>query len=184
MSDVEVVGRKLNTSQRMEVLALIARGDTRKQINQHLDAKYGLTISATMIAYLKNRHADALQMMKDQVAQYQMSEAEELMEKSRKLMSKHLDRASEDFDELAELDRAYREGEMEYKDYANKKRTLLKLSLSELNQVSKDMHAQAKDAPADAPGTVDPSAAANTEALMKAIQSGDTIELQRIILNP
>lgn len=177
---------KLTDIQRMQVLAMLARGDRYARINAFLQENYGVQLHISNFTQMKQRHSDTIQAMKETITTHVALESEVLMSKSRKLLNKKLDRAEQDAEELEELDRLYREGEITPAEYKRMKSTRYDITIGELNQVSKDMFAQSKFASSDpdqSPKNGDANAQ-NTEALLDAIKAGNTVELQRLILNP
>lgn len=177
---------KLTQPQRMQVLAMLARGDRYAAINKFLLEQYGVQLHVSNFTEMKKRHADTIAAMQATITTNVALEAEVLLAKSRKLINRKLDKAADDAEEIDELDRQYRESEIDHEEYTRRRKGLLTISIGELNQVSKEMFAQSNLASSDGdkgPKTAD-SNPDQTKALIEAIQNGDTVELQRMILNP
>lgn len=182
--EVEKKTHKLTHPQRMQVLAMLARGDNSTQINTFLQERYGVQLTPSMYTIMRKKHAETIQAMQDTIQHHAALEAEVLMNKSRKILNKKLDRADRDTDTLDELDEQYRNGDIPTDVYKRKKATLMKITVAELNMVSKEMHNQSVSASSDrdeGSGNADPGA---SQALLDAIRRNDTVELQRIILRP
>lgn len=182
---------KLNTAQRMKVLALMARGDSYAQIRAHLQSQYEISITDGALSDLRKRHADTLAEMTRTMVEHETIEAEDLLKKTRRMISKQLTKAEVDANKLAELDEDYRDGDLTKHEYDRKRAGLLGLSINQLVSVSKEMHSQTlKDLPpglppgASATGAIGAGSPALTESIVSAIKAGDTVELQRLIFNP
>ena len=178
--------------QRLRTLAYIARGDTMSQVAAHLLEDYGVTISESRLYQIKKNNAETIQKIQDRLADSAAADAESLMRQSRIQLAKKMQKADRDGNELERLDQQYRDNEIDKAEYQRKKTGLLKMSVSELTNIGKAMHAQVVkvpgspelppgSAPALPPGSSTP---AQLEALLKAIQSGNTVEMQRIVFNP
>jgi len=178
---------KLNTAQRMRVLALLARGDSFAMIHDHLQNTYGVDVHDSTISQIKKTHADTLATMTATIAEAEAADAESLLAKSRRMIGRKLQKAEADTSEIQKLDRRFRNGEISHLEYERERRGLLELSIQELTTVSKEMFNQSnKGLP---PGSPPPGLPAGgqqeaTEALLGAIARGDTVEIQRLILNP
>lgn len=181
---MEITGRKLSQPQRMQVFALLARGDTAAQINDFLDKRYGLSLAASSISEMKTKHADTIEEMRSHIQATELVEVDSLMQKSRRILNRKLDRADRDMSELEELDRQYREKEIDSAEYKRQKATLMNVSITEIAMVSKNLHDQTKKAGDDDTPKLPSGSPVQTEQLLAAIKAGDTVELQRIILNP
>jgi len=184
-------GYKLDTPLRLKVLAMMARGEKYETIQRILKDNHGVEISAGGLSSMRKRHADSIKEMELMILEAETSEAEQVRVKTLRQLSRKLDRASADESELEELDRQYRNGEIEsLSEYRRLKTGLLKLSVRELAQISKDMHAQSgkpKGASALPVGAVPVEGTPNpkwVEAMMLAVQRGDTIAMQQLVITP
>jgi hypothetical protein len=182
---------KLSTPQRMVVLALLARGDGNAKIVAFLRENYGIDTSEGSISQIKKTHADTLALMKQKIQEHELSNVEDLLEKTRTMIGRKLNRAEKDSQTLEDLDYQFHNGEISEKEYKEKRKGLLDLSIGQIINVSKEIHNQVvKSAP---PGGIPPGAgtlglpsgnAALTDAIVAAIKRGDTVELQKLVLNP
>lgn len=183
---------RLTTDQKLRALAYIARGDTLSQVAGHMLEEFEVTISESALSQLKKNHADTIDKMQTSLSESAAEDADALLKKTRRMLSVRLDRADRDSSELAELDRKWRDGEIKNKEeYQRKKTGLLKISISELTNISKTMHAQTVKVPELPPGAM-PGALpagggaqtpAQLEALLNAIKDGNHVEIQRIVFN-
>ena len=182
-------GPKLNTDLRMKVLAMMARGENYDTILRILRDKYDVTITSGALSNLTKRHLDTIKEMELMILEAETAEAEQVRVKALRQLSRKLDKASQDETEIEELDRKWRDGEIkDMADYRRRKAGLLKLSVNELSKVSREMYSQTDKT--KAPGQLPGTAGAGTpdpkwiEALMLAVQRGDTIALQQLIITP
>ena len=183
---------RLSTDQKLRALAYIARGDTLSQVAGHMLEEFDVTITESALSQLKKNHADTTDKMQTSLSESAAEDADALLKKTRRMLSVRLDRAERDANELAEVDRQYREGNIKsVEEYRRKKAGLLKISIAELTNVSKTMHAQTVKVPELPPGAT-PGALpagggaqnpAQLEALLNAIKDGNHVEIQRIVFN-
>lgn len=193
MSEV-ATNSKLDTPLKMKVFAMMARGEKYGTIQRVLKEHHNIDYSQQSLSDLKKRHKDTISEMHSMILQDQASDAENIRAKSLRLLSRRLDQANADEVEIAKVDDEYRNGDMSLSEYRRKKAGLLKVSIKELTEVSKEMTAQSKHAgtlpgrlPAgangdeDSGGSIDPKFA---EALSQAIARGDTVALQQLVIQP
>lgn len=154
--------------------------------------EFDVTITESALSQLKKTHADTITKMQDSLSESAAEDADAILKKTRRILSVRLDRAQRDESALAEVDRDYREGKIKNpEDYRRKKAGYLKISIAELTNISKTMHAQTVKVPELPPG-VTPGALpagggaqnpAQLEALLNAIKDGNHVEIQRIVFN-
>lgn len=173
---------------------MMARGDTLSQVAGHLLTDYGVTISESGLSKIRTNHQDTINKMIDTMAEGQAADAEALLKRSRRMLNSRMDKAERDQHALEEVDQEFRDGKISVEIYRRKKAGLLKISITELIQISKGMHDQTrKDLPPLLPGASSSGALppghhdanpAQLEALLQAIAAGNTVEIQRLIFNP
>lgn len=181
--------------QKLRALAYIARGDTMSQVAAHLLEDFEVTITESALYKIKKDNLDTIQKIQERLADSAAADADALMKSSRVALARRIQRDARDGAELELLDQQYRDGELDKSEYQRKKAGLLQLSVSELVNISRAMHAQVVKVPGGAPelppgpgGAAQPLPAgsatpAQLEALLKAIQSGNHVEIQRIVFN-
>lgn len=187
---------RLTMDQKLRALAYIARGDTMSQVAAHLLEDFQVEITESALYKIKKDNLETIQKIQDRLADSAVADAESLMKSSRVALAKKLQRADRDGNELERLDQQYRDGEIDKSEYQRKKSGLLQLSVSELVNISRSMHAQvvkvpgggAPELPPGPGGPAQPlpagaSTPAQLEALLHAIQRGDHVEIQRIVFN-
>lgn len=179
---------KLNEPLRLKVLAMMARGARYAEIQEMLEADHGISYTAGALSALRKAYAEVVQQMESLIIQENESTEAELRRKAMKQIGRKLDRANEDDAELTELDRAYRAGEMaNLAEYRRKKAGLIKMNISELVTIAKEMQPGKTKGEAVSPTGAPAGDAGDpklVDALMTAIKSGDTITLQQMIINP
>lgn len=186
---------RLTTDQKMRALALIARGDTLSQVAAHLLEHFDVKVSESALSQLKKAHKETIDKMQVDIAEGQSAEADAIAKRARRMLNNKLDRAERDARTLEEVDEDWRNGKIkDAETYRRRKAGLIKVSIAELNQISKTMHHQAKpDTPPPAGdgapqlpagGVGHGSTPAQLEALLKAIAAGNTVEIQRLIFTP
>jgi len=186
---------RLTMDQKLRAIAYIARGDTMSQVAAHLLEDFQVEITESALYKIKKDNAETIQKIQERLADSAAADADALLKSSRVALAKKMQRADRDGNELELLDQQYRAGEIDKSEYQRKKAGLLSLSVSELVNISRTMHAQIikqPGAPAlpEGPGTpahqplpAGASTPARLESLLKAIQSGNHVEIQRIVFN-
>lgn len=181
---------KLNTPQRMQVLAMMARGERYETIKRVILDKYNVSVSSGYLAEQKQTHADTIKEMELMILEAETSEAEQIRVKTLRQLGRKLDKLANDEVELENIEDEWRRGEIEdLAEYRRRKAGLLKVSISELSKISKDMYTQTggKQGPNDLPtanGSGPAPDAKWVESLMLAVQRGDTIAMQQLIITP
>ena len=179
--------RKLDTSQRMQVIALMARGDTFAEINAYLLEHFGVTLNPKTLTDMKKVHGDTIALMQRTHEEAETADAAQLLIRTRRLIGRKLTRAERDAKDLADLDYQRREGEITEADYHQRRTGLIEMSIQELVTVSKEMHSESSKPLGGEllPGLPDGGGNSNlalTEALLNAIKTGNHVEIQRLIL--
>ncbi len=184
---------RLTMDQRLRTLAYIARGDTMSQVAAHLLEDYNVKISESRLYQIKKNNLETIQKIQDRLADSAIADADAILKQSRVALAKKMQKADRDGSELEQLDQKYRDGEIKKEEYQRRKAGLLQLSVGELVNISRSMHAQVVKAPGvpelppgDGPAQPLPagsSTPAQLEALLQAIQRGDHVEMQRIVFN-
>lgn len=184
---------RLTMDQKLRALAYIARGDTMSQVAAHLLEDFQVTITESALYKIKKDNLETIQKIQERLADSAAADADALLKSSRVALARRLQRDSRDGAELEQLDQQYRDGELDKAEYQRKKSGLLQLSVNELVNISRSMHAQVIKVPGNPElppgnGPAQPLPAgsatpAQLEALLKAIQSGNHVEIQRIVFN-
>ena len=183
---------RLTMDQKLRALAYIARGDTMSQVAAHMLEDFEVTISESRLYQIKKDNHQTIQKIQERLADSVAADAEKIMQSTRVALARRLQRDSRDGAELEQLDQQYRDGELSKEDYQRQKTGLLQMSVAELVSISRGMHEQVIKAPGSAELDAGPpqnslgggSTPAQLEALLKAIQAGNTVEMQRLIFTP
>jgi hypothetical protein len=183
---------RLTMDQKLRALAYIARGDTMSQVAAHLLEDFEVSITESALYKIKKDNLETIQKIQDRLADSAVADADAILKQSRVALAKKMQRADRDGNELERLDQQYRDGDIDKSQYQRRKAGLIQLSVSELVNISRSMHAQVIKVPGVPelpPGAAQPlpsgsSSPAQLEALLKAIQAGNTVEIQRLIFTP
>jgi hypothetical protein len=183
---------KLNTSVKSKVLAMMARGEKYGTIVSVLKNDHNIDYSVSALADLRKRNAEAIQQMTEMIVDAEATEAEKIRTRALRKVNRTLDRADADEAELQALEEEYRQpdSKMTLAEYRRRKTGLLRLSVTDLLNITDRMHNQTQKLKATgspqlpagngAPVGQSPQLA---EALLAAIQNGDTITLQQMEIN-
>ena len=163
----------------MKALAMLVRGDTYQSIADEVG------ISVMSVKNIKDRNPDTLQIMKDKLVDARITSAAKILGKSHRLIESRLDKIEDDDDKRRELDLMFSNGEIEEKEWRQRKAILRDATIGELTSVSREMFNQSQTSESET-GKLAGSQGANQYVLdiAEAIKSGDTIKLQQIIFNP
>lgn len=179
--------RVLDSQQEARVVALIARGDSYSAIRDQL-ASEGVEVALSTIGAVKKRNPEALAHIKKIIVADQTTRAQKILNKSRDLIDKKLDRAADIDAEVARLQEAYEAEEITPREYWSALEVVLRqaLTITELNSVSKESFNQSQ-IEANKPTSITESPAQakeNLERLLRAIASKDTSKVLEAILPP
>ena len=192
--DEQAVATRLEQPVKLKVLAMLARGERGSVIRRILQDEHNVEYSQQALSELKKNNRDIIAQMQAMMLDKEVSEADQVRGLAMRQLRKKLERATDDELALDALDEEYRNTPtMSLAEYRRRKAGLLKMTVTELLMISKEMHAQAgKPKGASIPngggaGTSqegEPADPAMAEALLSAIQRGDTITLQQMIVKP
>jgi len=174
----------LTTQAEVRIVALIARGDTYATIQAQLK-KDGISITIPTISKIKLRNEDALKAIKTQMIKVESSKSATILEKSRNLIEKKLDKAEDD-SIPEELTQALENGDIDFKDYlkeVSRVQNSRRLSVGELNMVAKEAFNQSQIESGKPTSITDSPEQAkhNLERLLSAINSGKEEDIVKAI---
>ena len=183
---------RLTMDQKLRAIAYIARGDTMSQVAAHMLEDYEVSITESALYNIKRDNRDTIQKIQERLADSAAADAEKILHSSRVAIAKKIQKADRDGGELELLDQQYRDGEIDKDEYQRRKAGMLQLSIGELVNINRSMYAQTAQRPSDPelpPGgqqqlPAGSATPAQLEALLKAIQAGNTVEIQRLIFTP
>lgn len=160
----------------MQILARVVRGDSYDSIATDF------SISKGTITNIKNRNPETLAILQENLLAHRQTQASSILEKANKAIDKRIDE-SEEFDtKLAELQRQYRDGEIDEDVFRVRVNKLQRLSITELTSVSREMHAQSKTQNPDERPAMNPNETKEYLVnLAKGLESGDEVVLERLI---
>lgn len=132
--------KKLDGNTETQVVAMLARGDTHQQILNWLEQEKGITVSLPTIGLIKRRNEEGINFMKSQLVKHETTIAATILEKSRRLIDRQLDKALSVDDELRSLRDRFEAGEITDDAYYRDVEVVLRnrLSVHELTSLSKE----------------------------------------------
>jgi hypothetical protein len=164
----------------MKILAMIVRGDTHRSIAEEMN------INVNTVTAIKKRNPDTIKIMREKLAEKQISSAQKILTKSRRLMESKLDQYESNEDKRLEIMRQFEDGEINHKEMTQELAKYPTGSLTELTAVSREMFNQNQvenNKPTSIPGNSSEQKQQLVD-LVRAIESGDEVKLQQIIFNP
>ena len=168
--------------QRDYIVQLLALGNTKPQIIEKFEVRYGRRINPTTITRLKARQRDAVSDAHEVMANSSpMVGADALKQKTYKLINNRLDRAIEDESEIDKLRARFRAGEIDKKEFEMEAARYEVLTINELTKLSDAMHDQSKGSDDDP--NLSPQDHAALSMLVSGIQNGNPVQLIQV-LNP
>lgn len=169
---------KVSTETSLQILALIARGDTLTSISQQTG------IAITTIADLKKRNQSALSLIESRMIEHKISNATKLLDKSQSLIEKKLDRVASAADLRQEALEEYRTGAIDSDEFRAKTFGLPDATLTELNGIAKESFNQSQIEQGKPTSiTNSPEAKEDLLALAQALKDGDEVEMYKLVFN-
>lgn len=173
--------RKVDRQTETQIVAMLARGDTRQQIVNWLKTEKGIDFSTDGVSRIKRVNAQTLEFMTSELVKHQATTAKATLNKSRILIEKRLDKAMQLDNELQRLKNKFESGEITSEDYYRQFDTIMRhqLTIQELNSVSKESFHQSQ-LEANRPTAITESpeqAKENLKTLLQAIAEGDVNKL-------
>lgn len=181
MSEYKPGQRKLSHPQEMRIVALLARGDKQQDIVDEI-ANSGVEISLAAVSAVKKRNQVLLDHMKGAIADREAANATRILEKTHVMLNRKMDRSLKDSALFEKYLIKFRNGQIDEEEFKQKTQHIANLSVAELTQLSKEMHAQKSKA--EEPGESSPKdSKKQMEELVDAIKKGDKVTLSQIVFN-
>lgn len=172
--------KRTDTETSIKVLALIARGDSAREVSEATGVK------ETTVVAIKNRNPTALAAIRERMVDHQVSSSKKILSKSHKLIERKLDKAATADTERAQALKEYKEGDIEYKELQARLGAIYDPTITELNAVSKEAFNQSQiemgkptsisNSPAEAKNQLN--------SLVEALNVGDEVALFKMVLTP
>ena len=165
----------LSTEQETHIVALLARGDTYKDITAQMNDKFNRPVDKMTIVNVKKRNAGNLSLIKEKQLQKALNDAQAIKDSTNTLISKQISQATKVQERIEQAHKDFKEGNIDIEELDR----IVKLSklptLPELVSVSKEMYnqAQSDDKPLERK---------DMSALAEALKSGDEIALNQILI--
>lgn len=168
--------------QREYIVQLLALGNTKPQIIEKFEDRYGRRIHPTTIIRLKKKYRRNIHDAHDIIAAgSDMVGAAALKQKSYRLLDRKLDQAIEDQTELDKLRLRLKAGEITKQEFDRESERYEVLTINELTKVADSMHTHTKQNNENEPLT--PQDQAALQLLVEGIKSGNPFQLVQVI-NP
>lgn len=165
-----------------QLVALIARGDKDKAIVDHFREK-GITVHLTQVKRLRKAEKGLVIDLQNKMVERNLSNATQILDKSRNLIEKKLDYYTEAEDKRLSSWQRLQSGDITGQEYLDDTRGLPEVTLTELNAVSRESFSQKQSESGQPTVPHDPiQAQAQLQTLMAAINNGDEITLTQLVL--
>lgn len=169
------MAKRTDKSTKITALTLLARGDTIREVSEELG------LSVPTVQSIKNKNSEIIQTIHRRMLDRKIQNANKILDKSNKMISKKLDKAELDETKKNELLEQYRNGEIDYKEFQQQTMGLAEVTIDQLTRVSREMSDQLKKNEIENPNPNSPQDnAEQLKQLMDAIQNGDEVTMQRI----
>jgi hypothetical protein len=170
--------KKLDAQTETQVVAMIARGDTQQQIVDWLKTTKDIELSPKTISLIKSRNAESLKFMQGELIRHEVTAAESLLDKSRKLIDRQLDDALHVEEKASKLRKQFDDGEITAQEFSTRIDNLIRSShipLKDLTAVAKETFNQSQIEQGKPTSIADnpAQAKANLATLLIAIKSRD-----------
>lgn len=125
---------------------MMARGDNHTKIKAWLFDSRGIDLSLKSLGVIKKRNGQALDYMKSEITKHELTVAGTILDKSRKLIDRRLNRAMKIEDEMKEVQRQLDAEEIDQTTYWQAVDAILRnqLTISELNSLTKESFNQSQ----------------------------------------
>lgn len=168
--------------QRDYIVQLLAMGNTKPEIIEKFEKRYGRRIHPTTIIRLKKQQKEAISDAHDVLAVgSELVGAAAIKQKAHRLLNNRLDRAIEDESEIDKLRAKMKAGEITPKQFEEESARYERLTITELTKLSDAMHTQSKGE--DEQNMLTPQDHAALQMLMAGINNGNPLQLIQV-LNP
>lgn len=164
-----------------KVVAYLARGDSHKKIIDEIEREFGVSISHPTISAIKKNNESALAVIKNAIIEREEVNARSLLDRSRNLLGRQLKRADEAITRLEDLERMFNKGKIDLEDYKAAKAEIKMPTITEMTNVTKEMHNQVKVSDEPVKDTSPEDAQKRLESLTQLIQEGDEIKLREVV---
>lgn len=152
-------------------MALIARGDTYDEIEAQTGVNRGQLTS------IKKRNIESIQEVKNKLLEREVKTQAKIKQHANNKIEERLNRDDKLHELMEKVTHDYLKGELTLKDYTQAILSLKELTVSDLIQISREMHVQS--------GTEEkpPTSPEDLTALSAALASGDQVTLTQILFH-
>lgn len=170
---------KTDTHTELQVIALLARGDTYQSISDSVG------ISVPTVSDIKKRNKQALATIQEKMISHQASKSAKILDKAHDLIDGKLTKAQSVDREREDLIKKLDQGQISAEEFKARWETLYSPTLIELNAIQKEAFNQSQieqGKPTAISNT--PKAKEELVELLEAIKKGDEVELFKMVFNP
>lgn len=174
-----MTGKRTETETTLQVLALIARGDTYEATAKQTG------IAPSTVADIKRRNPQALETMQKKLIDHKLSQSKKILDKTHNIINKKLERIEVSEDKREFLFKQFQDGIINADEYQTSLIGLLDASLTELNAIQREAFHESQIEQGK-PTSISDNPKQATEdflALAEAIKSSDEVVLERLIFN-
>lgn len=175
MADAPNKGMQLSVTQETKIVGLLARGDTMANIKRLFVDEEGRDVDMKTIMRVKGKYRDQLDRLKEQTIKKQIADAQAIRDQANSSIKDQLDNNDLANRILTRAGKQYLNDEITVLQYQELVKRIKTAGLSELVNVSKEMHAQAGAVAGAGPPPED------LAAMREALQAGDEVRLTQIM---
>ena len=184
MNKSVAVRSKLTEPQKAKVVAMLAKGLTQKEIVEIVKKDFDVDISMTVIKKIKKNNGPTIAAMQEIFITAEVTDAVNIKKRALKQLDKKLERIEKQEDYTEQLYQDYLDGVITDTEYRKQKALQAKISARDLSAIAKELSAQVDPVQPGAtalPAGQDPKW---VDSLLQAVQRGDTIAMQQLIITP
>lgn len=172
-------GTRLDTDTQLQILALLARGDTHKQIAGVVG------VSEATVKSVRERNPAALTVIQERMMDHKITSSRKILSKAHGLIERKLDKIMEAEVAREDASARLRSGEIDFEGYKREVMGLIDATLPELNTVAKEAFNQSQ-IEAGKPTSISSATGEAKEDLLRlaeALRAGDEERLSKIIFS-
>lgn len=168
----------LNIVEETKIVALLARGDSYLQIRKQFTKEFERTLSLETIRKIRDRNAENLKIIMSRTLEKQEVDVLQIRAKANRKIENRLDLDSKQQDLLIKANEDFLNDKIDLQEYTKLVKSVKQLSVSDLVNVSKEMHAQSAGDPAPQGNPQDMA------RIAAALQNSDEVQLNQLVFKP
>lgn len=176
----------LTLPQRTIINGLLARGDKATAVVSYMQDNFKIITTVDLISLVKKNDNVRITAIRKEINQATTVEVADILNQANNLLSKKLKRALKDQTKGETLDDELSAGTISQEEYTRAKSTLFDMTVPEIIKIADHLSPRLAQSPGIVPAaqltpSMSPTA---TASFTRALERGDAIELQRILLTP